>query len=39
LGADVLLADYGGAGNYAASSTVIGPNSIITTYAGNGSTT
>jgi hypothetical protein len=37
LGADVLLADYSGDGvNFAASSTVIGPNSIITTYAGNG---
>ena len=36
LGTDVLTASYGGNGNFAASSTVIGPNSIITTVAGNG---
>jgi sugar lactone lactonase YvrE len=33
----MLTASYGGNGNFAASSTVIGPNSLITTVAGGGS--
>jgi len=36
VGLDVLTANYSGDSNYAASSTVVGPNSIITTAAGNG---
>ena len=35
-GADVVMANYGGTTSFAASSTVSGPNSIITTVAGNG---
>ena len=38
LGTDVLMANYSGDGaNFAGSSTVVGPNSIITTVAGGGS--
>ena len=37
VGVQVLTASYGGSSSYAASSTVIGPNSVITTVAGNGS--
>ena len=37
-GTDLLTASYSGSGNFAGSSTEIGPNSIITTVAGNGST-
>ena len=36
LGTDLITASYGGNSSFAASSTEIGPNSIITTVAGNG---
>ena len=38
VGADLLTASYSGCGNFAGSSTAIGPNSIITTVAGSGTT-
>ncbi len=38
-GTDVVLASYGGNSNFAASGTVVGPNSVITTVAGNGNST
>jgi sugar lactone lactonase YvrE len=38
VGTDVLTANYGGGGSFAGSSTAIGPNSIITTIAGSGTT-
>ena len=38
VGTDLLTASYSGSGNFAGSSTAIGPNSIITTVAGNGTT-
>ena len=38
LGTDFLRANYGGSDNFIASAMTIGPNSIITTVAGNGST-
>ena len=36
VGSDTITASYGGDASYAGSSTTIGPNSIITTVAGNG---
>ena len=35
-GRDILTASYSGSGNFAASSSVLEPNSVITTVAGNG---
>ena len=35
-GTDVVMANYSGSGNFTSSTTVIGPNSVITTIAGNG---
>ena len=38
VGTDLLTASYSGSGIFAGSSTEIGPNSVITTVAGNGTT-